>query len=170
MELRDCSKVALWVLAWANDVPNQSSQPIWIKALGGDFLFWGSIHEAYFVFSPGMGGKLFLCISPFHNFEMWVGVLVLILAVRNCSFASPKAVEKISNVIFKPHFLLPWNSLSEKRVAEHRRHWNPSFCSLKIFVINFTRIEKKGFANKLSTFSLKCTPQTKPLQLNEVSE
>ena len=165
VEPRDCSERALWVLAWAKVVTKQLLEPIWFKALGGGFPFWRSIHVAYFVFSPGFRGKAFLFGWSFLHFEVWDGVLALFFVAQSFSFASRKSVDKMRNAHFKPLFLLSWKLLWKNKVVEPRRHWNSTSCSPKTMVIHFTRIEKKGFSNNLSTFSLKCTPQTVTVQL-----
>ena len=56
-------------------------EPIGFKALGGDFPFWRSIHVAYFVFSPGIGGKVFLFGLSFLLFEVPDGVLAPVASV-----------------------------------------------------------------------------------------
>ena len=138
-----------------------------IQGFGGGLCFWRSIHVAYFVFSPGIGGKVFLFCLSFLQFEAWDVVLALILVAQSCSFVTRKAVDKMRKNNFKPLFLLSWKSLWKNEVLEPRRHWNPSSCSLRTLVINFTRLEKKGFSNNVSTFSSKCTPQTATVQLKQ---
>ena len=61
---------------------------------------------AYFVFSPGIGGKVFLFCLSFLQFEAWDVVLALILVAQSCSFVSRKAVDKMRKNNFKPLFLL----------------------------------------------------------------
>ena len=48
------------------------------SSLGG-FPFWRSIQEAYFVFSPGIRGKVFLFCLSFLDFDTWVVVLASVL-------------------------------------------------------------------------------------------
>ena len=122
---------------------------------------WGIVY----IF-PWILGKLFLCFLPILHFETRVGVLALVFVEQSGLFSTWMPVDKMRKMDFKPHFLLPWKSLSEKKVVEPRRHWNSSRCSHKTFMIHFTKTEKKGFATKLSTFSLKCTPHTGTPQLN----
>ena len=160
VELRDCSEKALWVLAWAKDVTEQLLEHIWFKALGEFSVFWRIIHVAYFTFSPGTSGKVFLFCLSFLHFEAEDVVLALVLVAQSCSCASRKAVDKMRKRNFKPLFL-PFF-----KVVEHRRHWNSSSCSLKMMVINFTIIEKKGFPNNVSTFFVKCTPHTATIKLH----
>ena len=143
VEPRDCSERALWVLAWAKDVTEQLLEHIWFKALGEFSVFWRSTHEAYFVFSPGTSGKVFLFYLSLLHFEAEDVVLALVLVAQSCSCASRKAVDKMRKRNFKPLFLLSWKFLWKNKVVEPRRHWNSSSCSLVKMVINFTRIEKK---------------------------
>ena len=162
VEPRDCIERVLWVLVQTNDVMKQQLGLTWLRAFGGGFPFWRSKHKAYFVFSPGTGGKLFFFFSLLLHFETWDVVLALILVTQSCSFAFKKPVDKMRKINFKPHFLLPWKSLWKNKVAKHRRHWNSTSCSLKLLVTTFTRAEKKGFANNLSTFSRNEPPTEEP--------
>ena len=133
-----------------------------VQDFGEGLCFWRIIHVTNFVFSTGIGGKVFLFCLSFLQFEAWDVVLALILVAQNCSFVSRKVVDKMRKNNFKPLFLFSWKWLWKNGVLEPRRHWNPSSCSLRTMVINFTRFEKKSFLNNLSTFSSKCTPRQWP--------
>jgi len=74
--------------------------------LRGRFLFLEEHTLGIVCIFPLEEEKMFLFSSSNLHFETWVVVLVTILVVQSCSFASRKAVNKMRKMDFKPHFLL----------------------------------------------------------------